>query len=157
LALNIGNVDPLFIREQPHINKQAAEHDGQRLNRSGHAGPAAVFSFSQQALDSAKDVGRSQLANKNQATPTAVLSPAAVEQVATPVETAAAVIATAETGKAHAAKADAPRRKDHAAEDAGSTEETWGTDEAVSTRESASAARANQRVSYQDLLDSVPR
>lgn len=154
MGLNIGNVDPLFIREQPHINKQAAEHDGQRLNRSGHAGPAAVFSFSQQALESAKDAGRSQPALERQAAATAARG--AVEQVA-PVETAVAVVATAETAKAHAAKPDAPRRKDHTAADAGSTEETWGTDEAASTGESASAAEANRRVSYQDLLDRVPR
>ncbi len=156
MALNIGNVDPLFIREQPHINKQAAEHDGQRLNRSGHAGPAAVFSFSQQALDSAKDAGRSQPALERQATAAAVAARGAVEQAA-PVETAAAVVATGETAKAHAAKPDAPRRKDHTAADAGSTEETWGTDEAASTGESASAAEADRRVSYQDLLDRVPR
>jgi hypothetical protein len=111
LALNITGVDSLFIQQQPHINKQTGERDGQRLSRSGHAGPAAVFSFSQQALDSAKDAGRSQFGIRSQVgAPTATFR-AAIDYGAEPVETAAALPPTAETAEARAAKADPPRRE----------------------------------------------
>jgi hypothetical protein len=160
LALNITGAESQFIQQQPHINKQAGERDGQRLSRSGHAGPAAVFSFSQQALDSAKDAGRSQFGMRSQVgAPTATLR-AAIDHGVEPVETAAALPPTAEAAEARAAKADPLRRAaaeaTWAAEDAGSTEEAWGTEEAVSTEEPESAERADQQVSYQDLLDHVP-
>lgn len=109
--MNITGADSLFIQHQPHINKQAGERDGQRLSRSGHAGPAAVFSFSQQALDSAKDAGRSQFGMRSQVgAPTATFR-AAIDYGAQPVETAAALPPTAEAAEARAAKADPPRRE----------------------------------------------
>lgn len=111
MALNITGADSLFIQQQPHINKQAGERDGQRLNRSGHAGPAAVFSFSQQALDSAKDAGRSQFGIKNQVGASTATFRTTFDDGANPVETAAALPPTAESAEAHAARPDAPRRE----------------------------------------------
>jgi hypothetical protein len=155
LALNITGADSLFIQHQPHINKQAGEHDGQRLSRSGHAGPAAVFSFSQQALDSAKDVGRSQFGIRSQvAAPTATFR-AALDYGAQPVETAAALPPTAEAAEARAAKADPPRREYWDAsrlstKSSSSSQTTSSPKNASNLEESATAAPAEETRAAED-------
>lgn len=140
MALNVG-ADSLFIQQQPriqqqsHIDKQACERDGQQLTRSSNVGPAAIFSFSQQALDSARDAARSQPGIKTQVSATAPTHRAELDYGAQPVETVNALPATAEAAKAHATKADPPLRE---------------------LDERAAAYAPERQVPYQDLLDRVP-
>jgi len=150
--LEINCADSLFYRQQLHIDNQVREHDGQRLNRSVHSGPAAVFSFSQQALDSAKDAARSQIGNRQQTNATAPLH-AAFARETPPVETVAALPPAMQAAQVRATQADPPR----AAFRNASEVSTSSKSQRAPSSSDASNLERRPEVSYQSLLDNVPR
>lgn len=154
MALVINGADSPAYRLLRHTDHQVREHDGQRLNRSVQAGPAAVFSFSQQALDSAKDAARPQPANRQPVNAPAAAAQAAAVQGAPAVETAAALPAAMLAAETRAAQAEPPRAAFRGSTDASTP--SSGKHGRTGSSKCDSDAEKSPQVSYQSLLDNVP-